>query len=288
MAGRKLHFLGAALSLMVMNIPATAQHARGHRFAWSGGHHGSGTGPRPRVFGGPVFVGFGYGGFYPVIPSFIFLPPGGFFPGVGPMDVPPMWGRGPLLPPPPRMMAPQPNPNVADAKRSDPTRSGQLTTLGDRLFRAGNLKRARERFEQAARAAPELALPRVRLAQVALARNNYSEAAALLREAETAQPGWIITAPDIQAIYAEPGDFTKTVARLESHLQTHPDDRDAWLVLGASWFLSGRTSKAVDVFQRLSDPKRRPDIALAAFLDASNQARPKGPNPPEFPRDPAR
>ena len=67
------------------------------------------------------------------------------------------------------------------------------------------------------------------------------------------------------------------MARLESHVQIHPDDRNAWLVLGAEWFLSGRTARAADVFLRLDDPNRKADIALAAFLDASNQLKP----PPE-------
>ena len=122
------------------------------------------------------------------------------------------------------------------------------------------------------RAAPDLALPRVRLGQIAMVRGQYAAAADRLREAETAQPGWILNAPDIQALYGEPTDFANNVAELESYLQANPDDRDAWLVLGAEWFLSGRTNKAADVFKRLNDPNRKPDVALAAFLDASNQA----------------
>jgi cytochrome c-type biogenesis protein CcmH/NrfG len=116
-------------------------------------------------------------------------------------------------------------------------------------------------------------------------RGQYAAAADRLRDAETAQPGWILNAPDIQALYAEPTDFANNVAKLESYLQANPDDRDAWLVLGAEWFLSGRTNKAADVFRRLNDPNRKPDVALAAFLDASNQvglraARPPDPEPP--------
>ncbi len=102
-------------------------------------------------------------------------------------------------------------------------------------------------------------------------RGQYDVAAARIREAETAQPGWILSAPDIQALYGEPGDFANNIARLETHLQANPNDRDAWLVLGAEWFLSGRTTKAANVFKRLDDPNRKPDGALAAFLEASNQ-----------------
>ncbi len=206
----------------------------------------------------------------------MFFPPGNWNMGQ------PMMLGGPLLPePPPDVVGPPAavgNPAPA-AKRNDPARSDQLMRVGDRLFRAGNLKRAEERYQQAFRAAPDLAAPYVRLAQIAIARCNYAEAADRLRHAETAQPGWIITAPDIQSIYAEPTAFAQTVTRLESYLQVHPDDRDAWLVLGAQWFLSGRTAKAADVFRRLDDPKRKSDVALSAFLDASNQPRAKASEP---------
>jgi len=186
------------------------------------------------------------------------------------------------------MFAPGPGANFRPVKlkRGDPVRAGQLITIGDRLFRAGNLKKAEERYQQAVRTAPDLAAPQVRLAQVALVRGNYAEAANRLRDAETVEPGWIITAPDIQSIYGEPAEFSRNLSRLESHLQVYPDDRDAWLVLGAQWFLTGRTAKAADVFKRLNDPKRKPDVALAAFLDASNQAEAKPAKPPDQARGP--
>ena len=114
--------------------------------------------------------------------------------------------------------------------------------MGDRLFRGNNIKKAEERYGQATRLDPSSAAPLIGLAQIALVRVQYGEAARRLREAETAQPGWIVTAPDVQSIYGEPGDFARHLARLESHLQVHPDDRDAWLVLGTEWYLSGRTA----------------------------------------------
>jgi tetratricopeptide (TPR) repeat protein len=212
------------------------------------------------------------GGFYAPI---VVIAPGSFVPPV-PVMIPPFEsGAGPLLPPPPPgLVAPpaKPKSEGANLKHGDPIRAGQLITVGDRLFRAGNLKKAEERYQKAMRAATDLAAPKARLAQVALVRGNYPEAANRLREAEIAEPGWIITAPDIQSIYGEPGEFARILAALESHLQVHPDDRDAWLVLGAEWFLTGRTAKAADVFKRLDDPRRKADVALSAFLAASNQA----------------
>jgi tetratricopeptide (TPR) repeat protein len=173
------------------------------------------------------------------------------------------------VPPPPRW--PEPG-NPAKPRKTDPTRSGQLVTIGDRLFRAGNLHRAAERYEQAMNADPAASSPRVRLAQIALVRGNYAEAADRYREAMATEPGWLANAPDDQAIYGEPGDFNKQISKLETHLQAQPGDRDAWFVLGAQWYLSGQTGKAADVFLRLSD--RKGDATLAAFLDASTPRRP--------------
>ena len=152
-------------------------------------------------------------------------------------------------------------------KPSNPSKATQLVTIGDRLFRAGNVKRAAERYGQALRADPAAATPRVRLAQVALLHDQYSEAANHFREALAAEPDWLAKAPNIAAVYAEPADFRRQIARLESRVHAEPEDRDAWLVLGAELFLSGQTRRAGDVFLRLSD--RKADPALAAFLDAT-------------------
>jgi cytochrome c-type biogenesis protein CcmH/NrfG len=151
--------------------------------------------------------------------------------------------------------------------RPDPAKSDTYLTLGDNLFRAGNRHRAEQRYTQAVRANPRSAKPHIRLAQVSLVRGDYTEAAEEFRAATTAEPGWLINATDVQALFAEPGDFARTLAQLETHLQSAPTDRDGWLVLGAEWYLSGRTRQAADVFARLTD--RRPDATLAAFLDAT-------------------
>ena len=113
--------------------------------------------------------------------------------------------------------------------------------LGRPALSRGQSQEGRGALSASGQARPDSAAPQVRLAQIALVRGQYTEAANRLREAETAEPGWIVTAPDIQSIYGEPAEFARQLARLESHVQIHPDDRDAWLVLGAQWFLSGRT-----------------------------------------------
>jgi Tetratricopeptide repeat len=277
MSRRKTVWVGLAIVGLVTGR-VQAQHGGMHHASWHGWHgdHGNG-GPQVFSLGAVGYYGGFYGGYAPMLA----IGPGGFVPPVGWMGPAFVQGPGPLLAPPPLgMPGIDRNAKRANLKPSDPARSEQLTTLGDRLFRAGNFKRAEERYLQAIRAAADLAKPRFRLAQIAMMRGQYATAATRIREAETAQPGWIVNASDIQALYGEPADFANNLARLETHLQTNPDDRDAWLVLGAEWFLSGRTTKAADVFKRLNDPNRKLDVALAAFLDASNQTELKAGRPP--------
>lgn len=214
-----------------------------------------------------------YGLPYPYAVPMILVAPGMAPPLFGPMHTPPPFystGVGAAGPWPPPDAAPPQVPVVeerARPRRTDPARSSQLVTIGDRMFRKGDLRRAAERYTQAMGADPAASAPRVHLAQVALLRGQYVEAADRYREAMTVEPGWLVNAPDIQSIYGEPADFARLIARLETHLQVEPNDRDAWLVLGAQYYLSGRTRQASDIFLRLSD--RKADATLAAFIDAS-------------------
>jgi hypothetical protein len=294
--------LSCAVCFLAM---AGTAHAQSHTHSF--GHSGHGgqvggwhphAGPQPfpnsHAGGGrfgyrpPTSIGWSAPGLFPFAPSFIVVAPGGFFPP--PLMIPPpvfvadprgFTPAGPQLPPDviARGLAAIPGNRPADPGRApgqppgergrapDAGRSNQLVTLGDRLFRNGNLHRSADRYEQAMNANPNAATPRVRLAQIALVRGNYAEAANRFREAQAAEPEWLLNAPDIQAIYAEPGDFAAPIAKLETHLQVHPNDRDGWLVLGAQWYLSGRTRQAADVFRRLTD--RAIDPTLTAFLDAT-------------------
>ena len=290
MPARKTLCLGVAILLLAPG-DSRARHGGGGGGGGGGHGHGHGMGGFPMAVGGYAgyagagVAGFGLGwpsywmgpGYYsPFNPALMPMGPNGFGPGFGPLP-PPMPLRGPLLAPPPRQAVVGWAGREARpaAVRSDPARAAQLLTIGDRLFRAGNLKKAEERYRQALNAASTQAAPHLRLALLALTRGNYTEAANQLRDAETTEPGWVLTAPDIESIYGEPAEYTRQVARLESYVQAHPDDRDAWLVLGAHWFLSGRTARASDVFLRLNDPHRKPDVALAAFLIASEHLKPK-------------
>jgi len=281
--------------LLCLASPALAQHHHAAAvFASGGGHghhgyggqspwsigrfptggHGHGYGSYGGGFGNTGFGPIGYGVAIPYaypVPVFVDVPV--IVPQVAPQGFP-GGGGGLMLPMPPAQFVAA---NRPAPRRANPERAKEQVLIGDRSFRSGNIKRAEDKYILAAKADPADPTPHVHLAQVSLARGDYAAAADRLRDAVTVaiDPAWVLYVPDIQAIYAEPGDFARQLARLESHLQANPGDRDAWFVLGVEYYLSGRTKQASDAFQRLTD--RKPDEALTAFLDASN-SRPKDAN----------
>ncbi len=231
-----------------------------------------------------IFLGYSPYGPYVYSPPLVVIGPGGL-PPVMPIlqqQAVPMIGQGGgglMLPMPPAELF-DPNPAsapVARPRRPNANRMRELVEIGDRSFRGGNIRRAEERFLLAIKADPTSPLPHIHVAQVSIVRGDYAAAAKSFRAAIASPegPGWLLTAPDIQRIFAEPADFARRLGKLESHLQAHPTDRDAWFVLGAEWYLSGRTQQAADAFQRIAD--RKPDEALSAFIDASSPRR-RGPN----------
>jgi hypothetical protein len=220
-------------------------------------------GPGPIRYNPRIVYLPGPDGWTPYAPPLIVIGPGGGFP-VPPPRPTPLLPPEPVIAPPVEVPMPPP---VRPVKKANPERAALLVKLGDRHFRAKNLPRAVGRYEQALAADPASAAPRARLAQVAIARRQYREAVLRLREAQTAEPGWLAFPDDVQGLYPEPAEFAAMIGALETHLQAHPEDRDACLVLGAQLFLSGRIRQAADVFLRLTD--RAPDKVLAAFLTAS-------------------
>src|SRR4029079_14845610 len=112
------------------------------------GHHGH---RGPIILPAPWVWGWGAWGPVPYMPPIVVVAPGGYFPA-GPPIGPPIVAQG--LAGAPQAPVPQvpmrlPVQTKAQPKRSDPTRSSQMITLGDRLFRNNSIKRAVERYEQA-------------------------------------------------------------------------------------------------------------------------------------------
>ena len=110
--------------------------------------------------------------------------------------------------------------------------------MGDRLFRVGNLKKAEERYQQAARLDSDSASARVRLAAPLRERYTKGPLTGFVRPRpltrldrdRSRHPGHLRRAQ--HGFRAPPGP-----ARVSSS-DPHPDDRDASLVLGAQFYIS--------------------------------------------------
>ena len=121
--------------------------------------------------------------------------------------------------------------------------------------------------------APDLAKPRFRLAQIAMMRGQYAAAADADSRGRNRAAGLDRQRPRYPGPLRRAGRFRQQRgAARDSSCRPIPTTAMRGSSWAAEWFLSGRTTKAADVFKRLNDPNRKPDVALAAFLDASNQA----------------
>ena len=144
--------MGFALVLPRDAVQARPQHGGGH-------HHDQGhQGNQGRGGFGGFGPGFGVG--FPVVYAPVFV----MGPGMFLSPTPAMMPIGPIMPRPvPGFIDPPPlapiNGRGVRARAADPARAAQLMTVGDRLLRTANLKKAEERYLQAMRAAPDLAAP---------------------------------------------------------------------------------------------------------------------------------
>src|SRR6185312_9467490 len=141
--------------LVAVNSALAQGHGHHHSHRHQGGLSG---GPPPGYFSPFYLAGIGPYGPFVLVP-----PPPPMLGPLVPLRSPPQYDSGNTRagPIPPR--SPQGikvSPGLSKTKRGDPEKSSELATLGDRLFRAGNLKRASERYDQAIRADARSASPR--------------------------------------------------------------------------------------------------------------------------------
>ena len=231
-------------------------HGGGHAHHHPPWGYGPSTDPVPIIVGIPIapFAPMGTGW----SPSMIFPSPQAF------PAIPPPPGGDPPLP----VARPLPPP-----RRTDPAKAEKLVRRGDNLLHAGILGRARERYQEAARVDFSSAIPKMRIAEIAMIGGHYAEAADGMREAQAADPRWLDHPRDIQPLFGDPSDFDAQLAKLETHLQAHPEDRDAWLLLGINRLLTGKSEVAADIFLRITGDK--PDPTVSAFLAAARRLQPR-------------
>jgi len=158
---------------------------------------------------------------------------------------------------PPPALEPPPNEPVA--------RSRYLVDRARESFAEGEYGRAAERLQAAIALAPEVPLPYFLLAQVRMARGEYPEAVAAIRDGMRRAPDWPAAKFDPAGLYPRPELFDPDLERLKAALAAKPDDPALLFLSGYQlWFLGDR-KEAVKLFQRAS-ARTKENAIIERFL----------------------
>jgi tetratricopeptide (TPR) repeat protein len=124
-----------------------------------------------------------------------------------------------------------------------------LPHLGFAYQQMGQFDKAVATFEEARKLAPQDPALFGYLIQAQLAAKNFAAAADLAHQARASQPENLgLTRLEAQAL-RQSGKVDQGIALLESHLQKHGDDPDAYVALAVQYSDSNRGPQAVKVLQ---------------------------------------
>ncbi len=121
---------------------------------------------------------------------------------------------------------------------------------GVRQFRAGRYAAAARSFIGAAEKHHGDAASRLHAAQALTALGNYSRALGHVRRAFELQPLLIHLPIDIETDYGIKEDFAKHINHLSKYCRSHPDDKDAHLLLAYEHLFSSAPAEAAEPLRR--------------------------------------
>ena len=122
-------------------------------------------------------------------------------------------------------------------------------SLGDRAFRDGRYADAVHFYAKSVEFAPEEGILYLILSDALFCTGDYHYAAYALRRAFELDPLLATSVVDKRSFYADPAEFDRQVAVLETYLEDHFVDDDARLVLAANYLFGGRPAAAVDLLE---------------------------------------
>ena len=154
-----------------------------------------------------------------------------------------------------------------------------LLALGDLHLLDGALDDAAAVFTRAANAAPNLAIPRLGLAEVRRREGDLEAAEEFLRGAVAAQPACVLAQVELAILLAETVRYDDARAVLELAATLDPEDPLPAMALGHLERMLGRDSVALQEFE--TRRKAEVEAALAAADSAVRQAVEKGEEPPK-------
>jgi tetratricopeptide (TPR) repeat protein len=189
---------------------------------------------------------------------------------------------GVVEPAPPQEAAPvEPDPEAAEIHV--PTeREQELLKNGMTSFESGDYEKAARLFLQAAMANPDNIDALLAYAVARFATGDYAVSAIAIRRGVSKFPGVVNAAFDVRDRYGRPDDFEPQMVQLERFVQVHPDDIDAWLVLGFIRHFSDQRELSARTFQLLLKTADESDAMIAEiFLTADPLPDPAEQQEPE-------
>lgn len=152
-----------------------------------------------------------------------------------------------------------------------PVRNEHLAE-GERAFRAGNHAEARQSLIRSVLDDPGNGFAQLAYGLCHFALGDYAAAAGAVRRGLSLVPDVVDLPLDITRVYASAADLEGHVRSLRKHVESFPDDQDAWFLLGYVLYSSGDAPGAVVALTRAAsiDPL---DTFAAVLRDAASRVQ---------------
>lgn len=151
--------------------------------------------------------------------------------------------------------------------------AGQYLTQGDAAFHEGRYRDAVHYYATAIEYSPDEGVLYLILADALFATGDYHYAAYALRRAVELDANILDSVVDKRSFYADPKDFDRQLAVLESYVEDHPIDDDARLLLAANYLFGNRPAQAADILESAFSLEIRKSLPGRLLLQRANAIR---------------
>lgn len=149
--------------------------------------------------------------------------------------------------------------------------SMQNLTLGDSAFREGRYGDAVHFYAKAIEFQPDEGVLYLVLSDALFATGDYHYGAYALRKALELDPSLLDNPIDKHGFYADPAEFERQLAVLETYLKDRPTDQDARILLAANYLFGLRPAAAVDLLESAPAEALRKTSAGVLLLEAARR-----------------
>ena len=163
----------------------------------------------------------------------------------------PVPAEKPKPPPPPPVPPPPELPRAARPDADPKNESKRLIDLGRTAFAAREYGRAAQRFRDAAKQAPDDAMPHFLFAQALFAAGQYAAAVDAIRDGMRLRPDWPTARFPPRDLYGpNAADFAEHLGQLRAALGQSPNDAGLLFLQAYQLWFDGRQDEARPFFQR--------------------------------------